>query len=179
MTKNKIITATEKIFSSFTSYCNTIDENTFFDKPTTKWSVAENVQHLIVSTNTSTLAYSLPKFLVRWVGGKPNRQSKTYEELVTKYKNKLAEGGAASGRFIPKPITINFGKEKLMYNWSKVTTRHIAAIQKNRTEDDLDNYLVKHPLLGRITLRELCYFTIYHTQHHLNIISSRTTAVAQ
>jgi hypothetical protein len=63
-----------------------------------------------------------------------------------------------------------------MHNWNKVTTRHIAAIQKNRTEDDLDNYLVKHPLLGRITLRELCYFTIYHTQHHLNIISSRTTA---
>lgn len=176
MTKNEIITTTEKTFAAFTSYCNGINENIFFDKPTAKWSVAENVQHLIVSTNTSTLAFSLPKFLVRWIGGKPNRQSKTYEELVSKYKNKLAEGGAASGRFIPKPITINFGKEKLLHNWSKVTAKHIAALQKNRTENDLDNYLVQHPLLGRITLRELCYFTIYHTQHHLNIISSRTTA---
>lgn len=176
MTKNEIITAAEKTFSSFTSYCNTIDATIFFDKPTTKWSVAENVQHLIVSTNTSTLAYALPKFLVRWIGGKPNRKSGTYEELVTKYKNKLAAGGAASGRFIPKPIAINFGKEKLLHNWNKVTAKHILAIQKNRTEDDLDNYLVRHPLLGRITLRELCYFTIYHTQHHLHIISSRTTA---
>jgi hypothetical protein len=179
MTKNEIITAAEKIFMSFTGYCNTIDENLFFYKPTPKWSVAENVQHLIVSTNTSTLAFSLPKFLVRWIGGKPNRKSRTYEELVTKYKNKLAAGGAASGRFIPKPITINFGKQKLMHNWKKVTAKHIAAIQKNRTEEDLDNYLVKHPLLGRITLRELCYFTIYHTQHHLNIISSRATAGTQ
>jgi DinB superfamily len=177
MTKNEIITAAEKIFSSFISYCDTIDENIFFDKPTPKWSVAENVQHLIVSTNTSTLAFSLPKFLVRWIGGKPNRKSRTYEELVTKYKNKLAAGGAASGRFIPKPIAINFGKEKLMRNWNKVTTKHIAAIQKNRTENDLDNYLVKHPLLGRITLRELCYFTIYHTEHHLNIISLKTPAL--
>ncbi len=173
MTKKEIITATEKIFLSFTTYCNTIDENIFFAKPTTKWSVAENVQHLIVSTNTSSLAHSLPKFLVRWIGGKPNRKSKTYEELVTKYKNKLASGGGASGRFIPKPITINFGKEKLMHNWIKATTKHIAAIQKNQTENDLDNYLVKHPLLGRITLRELCYFTIYHTVHHLNIIISK------
>ncbi|MEY2916698.1 MAG: hypothetical protein RIS73_412 [Bacteroidota bacterium] len=172
MTKNEIITAAEKIFAAFTTYCNSINETTFFDKPTTKWSVAENVQHLIVSTNTSTLAYWLPKFLVRWIGGRPNRTSKTYEELVDKYKNKLADGGRASGRFIPKPITIHFGKQKLLDNWKKAADKHLTAILKNNTEDDLDNYLVKHPLLGRITLRELCYFTIYHTQHHLNIISS-------
>ena len=147
----------------------------FFDKPTTKWSIAENVQHLIISTNITTLAFSLPHFLVRFIGGKPNRSSKTYEELVTKYKNKLAAGGAASGRFIPKPIKINFGKEKLLNNWKNTTQKYITALQNNRTENDLDNYLVKHPLLGRITLRELCYFTIYHTEHHLNIISSVVT----
>lgn len=172
MKKEEIIKATEKIFDQFTNYCKSIEENIFFDKPTPKWSIAENVQHLIVSTNTTTLAFLLPRFLVRLVGGKPNRSSKTYEELVNKYKNKLAEGGAASGHFIPKPIKINFGKEKLIANWSKATAKHLAALQKNRTEDDLDNYLVKHPLLGRITLRELCYFTIYHTEHHLNIILS-------
>jgi hypothetical protein len=176
MIKSEIITAAEKIFSACTNYCNGINETDFFNKPTTKWSVAENVQHLIISTNTSTLAYSLPKILVRWVGGKHNRKSRTYEELVAKYKKKLAEGGAASGRFIPKPIAINYGKEKIMHNWIKTTSKHIAAIQKNRSENDLDNYLVKHPLLGRITLRELCYFTIYHTEHHLNIISSRVAA---
>jgi len=172
MTKDEIITAAEKIFSAFTAYCTGINETVFFDKPTSKWSAAENVQHLIISTSTSTLAYSLPKFLVRWIGGKPNRQSKTYEELVAKYKKKLDEGGAASGRFIPKPVKLNFGKEKILRNWNNAAAKHLAALQKNRTENDLDNYLVKHPLLGRITLRELGYFTIYHTQHHLNIIST-------
>lgn len=176
MTKSEILTASEKTFSAFTNYCTSINETDFFAKPTTKWSVAENVQHLIISTNTSTLAYSLPKFLVRWIGGKPNRNSRTYEELVAKYKKKLEGGGAASGRFVPKPIAINFGKKKLMQNWIKATTKHIEAIQNNRTESDLNNYLIKHPLLGRITLRELCYFTIYHTEHHLNIIYSRAAA---
>jgi len=175
MTKSDIITTTEKTFSSFTSYCNNINENIFFEKPTSKWSVAENVQHLIISTNTSTLAYSLPKFIVRWVAGKPNRQSKTYEELVTKYKKKLAEGGAATGRFIPKPIKINFGKEKLLSNFTKTADKHLSFLKKN-TENDLDSYLVRHPLLGRITLRELGYFTIYHTQHHLNIIAAIAAA---
>lgn len=172
MTKNEIITATEKIFTQFTNCCSTITPAAFFDNRSAKWSVAENVQHLVVSTNTATLAYTLPKFLVRWIGGTPNRHSKTYDELVTKYKNKLAAGGAASGRFIPKPTTISLGKEKLMGNWITAAAKHLAALQKIKTENELDNYLVKHPLLGKITLRELCYFTIYHTQHHLNTISS-------
>lgn len=173
MTKKEILTAAENIFSLCTTYCNRINETDFFEKPNSKWSVAENIQHLIISTNTATLAYSLPKFLVRWMGGKPNRNSRTYEELVARYKKKLAEGAAASGRFVPKPITLHYGKERLIQNWITATTRHTAAIQKNRTESDLNDYLIKHPLLGRITLRELCYFTIYHTEHHLNIISTR------
>jgi hypothetical protein len=172
MTKQAIITAAEEKFSSLTHYCNSIPATLFFDKPGPKWSVAENVQHLIISTNMSTLAFSLPKFIVRWISGMPNRGSRTYGQLVEKYKQKLAEGGAASGRFIPKPITIKEGKEKLLQNWEKATGKHLTALKNNRTEKDLDNYLVKHPLLGRITLRELCYFTIYHTEHHLNIIAS-------
>jgi hypothetical protein len=170
MTKQGIIAAAEKSFSEFTLYCNSIPGNDFFDKPGPKWSVAENVQHLIISTNISTLAFSLPKFIVRWISGRPNRGSRTYNQLVEKYKQKLAEGRAASGRFVPKPI--NEGKEKLLHNWGKATGKHLTALKNNRTERDLDNYLVKHPLLGKITLRELCYFTIYHTEHHLNIISS-------
>lgn len=175
MTKTAIIAASEKIFSAFADTCNHMNETVFFDKPGSKWSVAENVQHLIVSTSTSTLAFSLPLFIVRLVAGEPNRESRTYDALVEKYKAKLAAGGAASGRFVPKPITIKAGKEKLMAKWKSTTEKYLAALLKSRTENDLDNYLVKHPLLGKITLRELCYFTIYHTEHHLNIIA-RTAA---
>lgn len=167
MNKTEIITASENIFKQFTETCSAIDETAFFKKPENKWSVAENLQHLIISTNTTTLAYTLPKFLVRWVGGTPNRNSRTFDELKEKYYKKLSEGGKASGRFVPKPIEIKYGKIKLMANWQKATAKFIKALTGNRTETDLDNYLAKHPLLGRITLRELCYFTIVHTQHHL------------
>ncbi len=172
MTKDIILAEAQQVFTSYTNLCNGIKEKTFFAKPTTKWSVAENLKHLIISVNTTTLAYTLPKFLVRWVGGKPNRPSKTYDELVTKYKKKLAEGGTASGRFIPKPLPVNLQKTQLMAQWQKACSKFIAALQHNRSENDLDNYLVKHPLLGKITLRELCYFTIYHTQHHQQIITA-------
>jgi hypothetical protein len=170
MTKPEIIHAAENIFTCFTKTCKGVDEIAFFDRPGEKWSVAENVQHLIISTNTSSLAWDLPKFLVRWIGGTPNRNSRTYNQLKNKYYTKLSEGGRASGRFVPKPIEIKYGKQKLLDNWNKATAKFVRTLDTKRSEQDLDNYLVKHPLLGRITLRELGYFTIFHTEHHLNSI---------
>lgn len=170
MTKSEIITAAENIFKQFSEICSTIDEPRLFKRPENKWSAAENMQHLIISTNTTSLAFWLPKFLVRWTGGTPNRISRTFDELKDKYYKKLSEGGKASGRFVPKPIEIKYGKQKLINNWNKATAKFIRALTKNRTEKDLDSYLVRHPLLGRITLRELGYFTIFHTQHHLHSI---------
>lgn len=172
LTKEEIITAAEKIFNAFATVCEGVNEDNFFTKPSPeKWSVAENVQHLIISTNTTTLAYTLPKFIVRWVGGKPNRASRSYEALVNRYKEKLAAGGKASGRFIPKPMQIKYGKQRLLQNWNKAATKFIQALKNTTTESKLDDYLARHPLLGRVTLRELCYFTIYHTEHHLTIIN--------
>lgn len=172
MTKPEIITAAANVFNQFTEACKSMDETLVFRRPTNKWSAAENVQHLIISTNTTTLAYQLPKFLVKWIGGTPNRNSRTYEEVKEKYYKKLSEGGRASGRFIPKPIEVKYGKERLLNNWILATKKFIQALDKNRSEKDLDSFLVKHPLLGRITLRELCYFTIFHTEHHLQSIQN-------
>ncbi len=169
MTKTEIITAAEIVFDRLSQAGNKCAEDILFVRPLPgKWSPAENIQHLIISTNTTTIAYTAPKFIVRLLAGKPNRASRSFEELENKYYKKLSEGGRASGRFIPKPIEINYGKQKLMDKWNSAAAKFIISLSKNRSEEDLDNYLVKHPLLGRITLRELGYFTIFHTQHHLN-----------
>lgn len=175
MTKTELITASEKTFLGFSQTCNNMQETLFFMNPGNKWSAAENVQHMIISTRMTTLAYRLPVFIVRLIGGRPNRPSRSYEELKAKYYSKLAAGGKASGVFVPKPIKIKYGKQKLVRNWEKATANYLNALSRNRTEEDLDNYLAKHPLLGRITLRELCYFTIFHTEHHLQAIENIST----
>jgi hypothetical protein len=176
MTKEQILAAAKNSFDSLTALCSNFNDALFFKKPAAKWSGAENLRHLVLSTNVSTLAFSLPKIIVQLMAGTANRPSRSYEELVAKYKQKLAEGGRASAPFVPKPIPTGSSKTVLIKQWLKATEKHLAKITNNRTETDLDKYLVRHPLLGRITLRELCYFTIYHTQHHQQIIKAITPA---
>lgn len=173
LNKDDIITTSENIFQQFTGYCRNIPDPTFFLQPPDKWSIAQEVQHLTISVHSSTLAYNLPKFIVRLIAGKPNRPSRSYEGLVERYKEKLAAGGKAGGRYIPKPVPFSTGKITLLDKWEKTTQRYLHIFQKHTTNEQLDKYIVPHPLLGKITLRELCYFNIYHTEHHLNSIKAK------
>ncbi len=34
------------------------------------------------------------------------------------------------------------------------------------SKGQLDTFILPHPLLGKVTLREMLYSTIYHVQHH-------------
>ena len=38
------------------------------------------------------------------------------------------------------------------------------------SEQDLDSHILPHPLLGKLTFREMLYFTIYHVQHHQDLM---------
>ena len=100
--------------NAFNRYCSTLTDEQFFYQPAGKWSPAQQVKHLTISAQQTKLAFALPKFIVRWYAGKPNRPSRPYDELVAKYKLKLQQGGKASGRFIPKPIPAGYGKQKML-----------------------------------------------------------------
>jgi hypothetical protein len=93
LTKEEIIKQLHSAQEEFTGFCSVIDDDKFFHQPKEKWSIAQNVNHLTISANTTRLVFLLPKFIVRLYAGKPNRPSRTYDELVNKYKMKLQQGG--------------------------------------------------------------------------------------
>jgi len=170
---DEIVKRSQQEFNRFTEFCIQFPDDRFFLQPSdAKWSAAQHLKHLIISTRTTTAAYALPKFLVRMVGGRPNRASCSYEALVEKYQAKLQQGAKARGRYIPGTIKASTGKNPLLTQWNKATRLYLDAIKKNWTTDQLDKYMVSHPALGKITLRELSYFTIYHTYHHYNNIKN-------
>ncbi|MBX2964220.1 MAG: DinB family protein [Cyclobacteriaceae bacterium] len=131
-----------------------------------KWSAGQQLDHIIRSTSPVNLAFSFPGFLMTLIFGKANRPSRTYDALVGKYQSKLALGGKAPGQFIPKHVSVHHRDQLL----KKLETIILSLTKKseNYTEDQLDKLLLPHPLLGKLTLREMLYFTIYHVQHHHN-----------
>ena len=139
------------------------DEDLLFT-PEGKWTAAQQLDHIVKSASPVNMAMGLPKFILKWKFGLTNRPSKTYEELVEKYNRKLQEGGRASGRFVPAAVGAD-AKASLIATLNKQVNQ-LARRTENHTEEALDKYILPHPLLGKLTLREMLYFTAYHVQHH-------------
>ena len=172
LTRDEILSESEIMFQRLQQFCNQLPDAVFFAVPEGKWTIAQHVQHLVISTKTATAAYAIPKIFVRLIGGKSSRSSVPYNELLIRYERKLAEGGKASGRFIPAQVQAASGKAVLT-RWKKTYTAYLKALADNWKDAQLDAYNVRHPLLGKITLRELCYFTLFHAAHHLKGIKQQ------
>ena len=169
--KNEIVEALDKNVKAFNQFILSLNKEQFENTNDGKWSAGQNLDHLILAIKPLQPAFSLPGFILKTLFGKANRPSKSYEALVEKYKSKLASGGKASGRFIPK-IILFAEKEILVKKYNRQKEKLIHKIKK-QSEDKLDNYILPHPLLGKITLREMLFFTIYHNEHHLQIVTQR------
>ena len=169
--KAEIEKALDEKVNAFNNYIIALDKEQLENTPGNKWSAGQNLDHLIRSIRPLLLAYSLPKFMLRLLFGNANRPSKTFEELVEKYTSRLSTGGRASGPFIPKTIVFE-QKELLIEKYNKHKEKLISKIGK-LSEEDLDKYILPHPLLGKITLREMLFFTIHHNVHHLELLKAR------
>lgn len=170
--KQELAAALDEKVNAINNYVTVLNKEQFEATPGGKWSAGQNLDHLIRSIKPLPLAYSLPTFILKIMFGKPNRPAKFYDELVLKYKTKLAAGGRASGPFIPPVISFE-QKDILIKKYALQKQKLIGKIEK-QSEEDLDQYLLPHPLLGKITLREMLFFTIHHNEHHLEIIKNRS-----
>lgn len=145
------------------------DERFFAPVGRSEWSPAQHVDHLVRSSGAVNTALSLPRFILKFFGT-PNRAGRTYDELKKRYREKLAAGGRASGRYVP-PGSGKIDRNKVRARYQKISER-LMLKASSMDEKELDQYLLPHPLLGKLTLREMLFFTIYHTYHHMDIINN-------
>ena len=171
--KDEIIDALNEKINAFNNFISPMTKEEFEISPGGKWSAGQNLDHLIRAIKPLQLAFRLPKLFLKIFFGNANRPSKSYEQLVGKYKSKLAAGGKASGPFIP-PVILFENKNALLKTYEKQKLNFIRKVRKQK-ESELDKYILPHPLLGKLTMREMLFFTIYHNQHHLETLEQRET----
>ncbi len=138
-----------------------------------KWTAGQQLEHIIKSVSPVNLAFSLPLFALKLSFGKANRSSRTYEALVERYQLKLAQGGKSTAQFLPKTVLFS-DRSKLADKLKKLVASLIRKVD-SFSEEQLDFYILPHPLLGKLTLREMLCFTIYHVGHHQKQVAQNLT----
>jgi hypothetical protein len=148
----------------FIGTVNRVADADFTKSVNQKWTAGQQLDHIIKSITPVNMAFALPAFALKISFGKANRPSRTYDQLVEKYQGKLSAGGRAPGRFVPAFISVS-QRAPLISKLEKLVGSLSARIE-GFTEEQLDLLILPHPLLGKLTLREMIYFTIYHAGHH-------------
>ncbi len=164
MQKNELIETLGNAYDDFTQKLSTYSNDELHFSLQGKWSAVQQAQHLYKSVRPVRFAFLLSVFFLKILFGKANRVSKTYDEILAKYHKQLSNGGSASTPFIPTKDE-NIKTQKVLQAIETNIVSLKRSIQK-KTENDLDFYILPHPLLGKITLREMLYFTIIHVKHH-------------
>jgi hypothetical protein len=170
MTKEQISDLLKTNHAQFIEQVQRLSDTDLCYAPKGKWSAVQQLDHIVRSISPVNMAMGLPKFILKWKFGIANRPSKAYEGLTEKYIRKLQQGGKASGRFIPS-TAIPGQKEKLVAQLNTLVKK-LSAKTKMHSEEALDKYILPHPLLGKLTLREMLYFTAYHVQHHGELVQN-------
>jgi uncharacterized damage-inducible protein DinB len=168
-TKHELINTLKDSNQRVTNWFTEIPAEHFFIRQGEVWSASDNVDHLIKAHKPIAKALKLPKITLRAMFGKPDKPSMTYEELCRIYREEIAKGAQASGRYLPTQehpdSNTETKKRELVDQFSKASGELVSAIEK-WDEKELDDYLLPHPILGKLTIREMLFFTIYHNLRH-------------
>ncbi len=132
-----------------------------------KWPISHHIYHLVKSNNGASYAMNLNKLILRYKFGKNNRVERSYSELRDKYLNTLQELSPVSPvqGYSAQPGR-EFDFDTLMSRYKESMVRCEKSLIK-WNEKSMSKYVVPHPAIGKLTMRELIYFTHYHNLHHL------------
>lgn len=168
--KEALIKAFENTHSEIKTYFISLPVNAFLKKPPGKWSPAENLVHLIKSVKAVSIGLRLPRVIIGLKFGKSERNSRIYPQIREVYLNKLVEGAKTPPKLRPDdrelPSDLNGHKQQILQKWDDVHRKFVSRLNRWK-ERDLDKYILPHPILGNLTVREMVMFTIYHNVHHL------------
>lgn len=140
-----------------------------------KWSPADHVRHLSKSVRPLAQALGLPRFVLWLRFGRASSASRSFTVVREAYLARLS-AGATAGRFAPsaQPLPEDAGayREQVIASW-RTTNAELWSRIVAWDEMALDRYYLPHPALGRLTAREMLFFTLYHNAHHLNLAAGR------
>jgi DinB superfamily len=179
MDRHRIVAALESAHAAGVDYWTTFSLSDFYAPIGSSWSPAEHVRHLTRSMAPLLPALRLPHMAMRVLFGTASAPSRSFDEMQRVYSAALDAGGMA-GRFAPPPdrhAPDGVRRDAIMDAHSE-TVRGLTKALERWQESGLDLLRMPHPLLGKVTVREMMLFTLIHNQHHVDVAQRRMREVA-
>ena len=156
-------------------YWDSLATSTFLAPIGDAWSPADNVRHLTKSIRAVTRGLGMPRLVLLLAFGRSSAPSRPYASVREIYRARLAQG-ASAGRFAPRAQQKSGEPEatraRIMASHAAAVAELCAAIAR-WPESALDARRLPHPLIGRLTVREMLLFTVHHNRHHLENVQRR------
>lgn len=176
--REQIISELHAVREESAAYWQSLPTDRFLSSIGEAWSPAENVRHLTKSMRALTVGLRLPRWVLALRFGSAKTPSRSFDTLHDTYHTRLALG-ASAGRFAPSARRASANTEAQRREIMAQHTQALGAFCDAAApwpEAALDRRVLPHPLLGRLTVREMLLFTLIHNRHHLTLVQSKLAA---
>ncbi|HUH73429.1 MAG TPA: DinB family protein [Chitinophagales bacterium] len=133
-----------------------------------KWSIFQNIDHINKSNRMTAIGFKTPKMALGVLFGKSKNGSRSTQEIIQLYNEHLKKG-AKSPYILTAKDWFSSSNTELLQQYNEQISSLKSSIQ-DWSEEDLNRYCIKHPILGKITGLEMWSFTVYHQFHHMRTI---------
>jgi len=177
--RDETLAALQAVLSESELYWQSLPTDRFLASIGEAWSPAENVRHLTKSIRAVTVGLCLPRWLLAVRFGWARSPSRSFDALHAVYLERLAQG-ASAGRFAPSARQASpdpEGQRREIVSRHRVALNELHRAAEHWPERALDRRLLPHPALGKLTVREMLFFTLFHYRHHLVLVQGRLASL--
>ena len=173
--KRSIVDALETLDNEIGDYFEALSMEEFFAPQGTAWSPCGHLVHLIKSVSPLARAMALPRLLLALRFGRSRAGSGDFEAVRRRYREAL-DGGLKAGPYgpsnRPEQLPAAARRGRTLGRWRRAGGELRGVIHR-WSEEDLDRYRLPHPGIGKLTVREMLFFTVYHNAHHARRVLER------
>ena len=175
--REEIVAEIARLAAEVERIASAFDTTTFFapqhEDGSARWSPAQQLRHLTRATYPLARAFRMPRLALLLRFGVTFRGRDSYDGLVRRYQH-LLESRPSAGRFAPSAddVASEERRAEIVARFRDAVSQLIAGVE-SWPEGALDRYRLPHPLLGKLSAREMLFFTVFHTAHHGRQIARR------
>ena len=174
-TTERLATGLARQRLEISSFFESLETGEFFAAQGEHWSPAGHLRHLAKSVRPVAGAMKIPKLVLGIRFGWVFRGSRSFAQVVEMYRQLLASGAGAV-RFAPSQVRPELSgdewRAQILERWQRAG-QQLGESLAGWSDRALDTYRLPHPLLGKLTVREMLFFTLYHNAHHARRVVER------